>query len=182
MSGVVRTAVRGAAGAGALVTLAVAGWLVWAVAGPQTAAMLGVGPVDGVIRVGRCYEAVDVEGYTTGTDCEGSYLPRTGGGPSRDIVLDTAADTYRPGTEVEVRTARGRAYELSGTAVFNSGTGIGLLLVPFLTLAAWLSACVRRGRAVSGDGYFLAALAGLVAVMVLAALAGLLVGAALMVF
>ncbi|WP_143568831.1 MULTISPECIES: hypothetical protein [Streptomyces] len=163
-------------------TLAVAGWLMWVLPGPQLGAVLGLGPVDGVVSVHRCYEATDAEGYATGTDCTGWYTPRRAGEEAREIVLDTAADEYRRGTQVEVRTARGRAYELSGTAVFNFGSAAGLLLVPFLTLAAWLFACARSGAVESGDGYFLVSLAGLLAAIVLAAVAGILVGIATAVF
>lgn len=166
---------RGVAGAGVVVTLGVAGWLMWVLPGPQMGAVLGFGPVDGVVSVSRCYEAADAEGYTTGTDCTGWYTPRRPGEAAREIVLDTAADEYRRGTEVEVRTARGRAYELSGSAVFNFGTAGGLLLVPFLTLAAWLFACARSGAVENGEGYFLLALVGLFAAIVLAAAAGILV-------
>ncbi|MFF9983825.1 hypothetical protein [Streptomyces erythrochromogenes] len=144
MRAVVRGLGRGVAGVGVVVTLGVAGWLMWVLPGPQMGAVLGFGPVDGVVSVHRCYEAADAEGYTTGTDCTGWYTPRRPGEAAREIVLDTAADEYRRGTEVEVRTARGRAYELSGTAVFNFGTAAGLLLVPFLALAAWLFACAQR--------------------------------------
>ncbi|WP_158718125.1 hypothetical protein [Streptomyces sp. NRRL F-2664] len=170
-----RTFGRGVAAGGVVVTLAAAGWLMWVLPGPQLGAVLGFGPVDGVVSVHRCYEAVDAEGYTTGTDCTGWYTPRRPGEAAREIVLDTAADEYRRGTRVEVRTARGRAYELSGTAVFNFGTAAGLLLIPFAALAAWLFACARSGTVASGDGYFLLSLVGLFASIVVAAVAGILV-------
>ncbi|MEW2137187.1 hypothetical protein AB0892_11380 [Streptomyces sp. NPDC005409] len=176
MRGGVRKLGRGAAAVGAVVTLGVAGWLTWLLPGPQIAAVVGVGAVDGVVSVHECHEGTDAEGYTTGTDCTGWYTPRRPGEAEREIVLATAAEDYRPGAKVEVRTARGRAYELSGTAVANFGTGAGLLLVPFLTLAAWLTACARRGRVENGEGYFFAALAAMVAVLVLGMAAGALVG------
>ncbi|WP_327415717.1 hypothetical protein [Streptomyces sp. NBC_01233] len=97
-------------------------------------------------------------------------------------MLDTADEEYRSGTEVEVRTARGKAYELSGSAVFNFSTATGLLLVPFLTLASWLFSCARHGRVEEGELYFLAAMAGLFAAMVLGALAGTLVGIGTFIF
>lgn len=172
-----RRAGQGAAGVGAVVTLAVAGWLLWLLPGPQLAAVLGFGPVDGVVTVSRCYRAADAEGYSAGTECEGRYTPRRAGRPTVGMVVSTAAEEYRPGTEVEVRTAGDRAYELSGTAVFSYGAGAGLLLVPFLALAAWLAACARRGAVANADGYVLAALAGLVGVIALALAAGVLVGA-----
>ena len=112
----------------------------------------------------------------SGTDCTGSYTPRGTGGPSRAIVLQSAAEDHRPGTGVEVRTARGRAYELSSVAVQDFGTVAGLLLVPFLTLSAWLFTCARRGRPVNAEGYFFAGLGGLIAVLALDFAAGLLVG------
>ncbi|MFF5705129.1 hypothetical protein ACFY7H_21860 [Streptomyces sp. NPDC012794] len=172
-----RKAARGAAAFGAAATLAVAAWLVWLLPGPQLAAVLGFGPVDGVLTVAECYEATDVEGYAAGTQCKGRYAPGRGGdGPQEEILLETAADAYRPGTEVPVRTARGKAYELSGFAIGNLGVATGLLLVPFLALAAWLSACARRGERVDGGGFVLAALAAMVAVIVLGLAAGLLVG------
>ncbi|MBZ9597412.1 hypothetical protein NRK68_19620 [Streptomyces yangpuensis] len=182
MRAVVRGLGRGVAGVGVVVTLVAAGWLMWVLPGPQMGAVLGFGPVDGVFRVHRCYEATDAEGYTTGTDCTGWYTPRRSGEAAREIVLATAAEEYRRGARVEVRTARGRAYELSGSAVFNFGAAAGLLLVPFLTLAAWLFACARTGTVANGDGYFLASLAGLLAAIVLAAGAGLLVGIGTAVF
>ncbi|MFC9821068.1 hypothetical protein ACFWG6_14250 [Streptomyces erythrochromogenes] len=182
MRAAVRGLGRGLAGVGVVVALGVAGWLMWVLPGPQMGAVLGFGPVDGVVSVHRCYEAADAEGYTTGTDCTGWYTPRRPGEAAREIVLDTAADEYRRGTEVEVRTARGRAYELSGTAVFNFGTAAGLLLVPFLALAAWLFACARSGTVESGDGYFLVSLVGLFAAVVLGAVAGILVGIGTAVF
>ncbi|MFE6838390.1 hypothetical protein ACFVFI_26575 [Streptomyces sp. NPDC057705] len=182
MRAAVRRLGQGAAGAGVVVTLAVAGWLVWLLPGPQMAAVLGFGPVDGVVSIHRCYEATDAEGYATGTDCTGWYIPRRSGEPEREIVLDTAGDDYRFGTHVEVRTARGRAYELSGSAVFNLGTATGLLIVPFLTLASWLFSCARHGRVEDGELYFLAAMGGLLAAIVLGAVAGMVVGIGTFVF
>ncbi|MEJ8642994.1 hypothetical protein WKI68_19610 [Streptomyces sp. MS1.HAVA.3] len=57
-----------------------------------------------------------------------------------------------------------------------------MLLVPFLALAAWLFACARRGRVADGEPYFFLAMAGLLAALVLSAVAGLLVGIGLFVF
>ncbi|MEU9159209.1 hypothetical protein AB0D29_02830 [Streptomyces sp. NPDC048424] len=182
MRAAVRRLGRGAAGAGVVVTLAVAGWLVWLLPGPQMAAVLGFGPVDGVVSIHKCYEATDAEGYATGTDCTGWYTPRQSGEPGREIVLDTADEKYRFGTDVEVRTARGKAYELSGSAVFDFSTATGLLLVPFLTLASWLFSCARHGRVEDGEGYFFAGMVGLFAAMVLGAVAGMLVGIGTFIF
>lgn len=169
--------VRAAAGLGVLVVLAVAGWLVWLLPGPQLGAVLGFGPVDGVLVVQECHEATDAEGYASGTDCTGHYTPHRAGEPAGKMVLDTASEDHRPGTAVDVRTARGRAYEFSGLAVFNYGTATGLLLVPFLTLTAWLAACARRrgGEPPEPDGYLFAGLAGLVLVIVLGAVVGFLI-------
>lgn len=71
---------RGVAGVGAVVVLGLAAWLTWLLPGPQMAAVLGYGPVDGVVSIQECYEASDAEGYATGTDCTGRYTPggRTG--------------------------------------------------------------------------------------------------------
>lgn len=169
--------VRAAAGLGIPVVLTVAGWLVWVLPGPQLGAVLGFGPVDGVLVVQECYEATDAEGYAAGTACTGHYTPHKAGELARKMVLDTASEDYRPGTAAEVRTARGHAYEFSGLAVFNFGTATGLLLVPFLTLVAWLAACVRRrdGAPPEPDGYLFAGLAGLVLVIVLGAVVGFLI-------
>ncbi|MEU9036626.1 hypothetical protein AB0D45_17215 [Streptomyces sp. NPDC048352] len=160
-----------------MATLVLAAWLVWLLPGPQLAAVLGFGPVDGVVTISECYDAADAEGYAGGTECKGRYVRRgRGGGAPEEILLETAAAEHRPGSEVEVRTARGRAYELSGHAVGNIGVATGWLLVPFLTLAAWLSACARDGGAVDGGGFVLAALAAMVAVVVLGLTAAVLVG------
>ncbi|KOU19582.1 hypothetical protein ADK51_26880 [Streptomyces sp. WM6368] len=173
---------RGVAGVGGVVVLAVGGWLAWVLPGAQLAAVVGFGPVDGVVTIHRCYEGADEQGYATGTECTGRYTPRRSDGPARDIVLEAAAETYRPGSRVEVRTAKGRAYELSGTAVFQWAALVGLLLVPFLTVAAWLFACARRGKVANGDGYFFAVLAGLVLAIGAAAVAGILVAIGMAVF
>ncbi|MFJ8012755.1 hypothetical protein [Streptomyces sp. NPDC096339] len=182
MRAVVRKLGRGAAAVGAVLCLAVAGWLVWLLPGPQLTAILGFGPVDGVVTVYECHEATDAEGYSTGTDCTGWYVPRQAGEPAREIVLASAAAEHRHGARVEVRTARGRAYELSGTAVFDTGTTTGLLLVPFLAVAAWLVSCARGAAPGDGDGYFFAALGGMVAVIVLAMVSGILVAIGVAVF
>lgn len=171
-----RGAARGAAALGSVATLVLAAWLVWLLPGPQLAAVLGFGPVDGVVTIAECYEAADVEGYAAGTQCKGRYTPvRGGAGRQEEILLETAAAEHRPGSAVEVRTAHGKAYELSGFAVGNLGVATGLLLVPFLALAAWLAARARRGGPVDGGGFVLAALAGMVAVIALGVAAGLLV-------
>lgn len=171
-----------AAAVGAAVSLGIAGWLVWLLPGPQLAAILGFGPVDGVVTVYECHEATDAEGYSTGTDCTGWYVPRGTGEPARETVLASAAAKHPHGAEVEVRTAGGRAYELSGTAVFDTGTTTGLLLVPFLALSAWLVSCARGASPGDGEGYFFAALAGMVAVIVLAMVSGILVAIGVAVF
>uniref|UniRef100_A0AAU2JRI8 DUF4190 domain-containing protein n=1 Tax=Streptomyces sp. NBC_00049 TaxID=2903617 RepID=A0AAU2JRI8_9ACTN len=156
--------------------------LVWLVAGPPLAAVFGLGPVDGVVTVEECHDGSDWEGNATGTDCPGRYIPRRAGEAERDIVIRSAAEDYEPGARVEVRTARGQAYELSGMAVLDLGSPTGLLLVPFLTLSAWLAACARHGRVEDGEGYVFAALAGMVAVIVLAMAAGILVAICVAVF
>ncbi|MFD9723941.1 hypothetical protein [Streptomyces sp. NPDC059072] len=182
MRAVVRKLGRAAAAVGAVVSLGVAGWLVWLLPGPQLAAILGFGPVDGVVTVYECHEATDADGYSTGTDCTGWYVPRQAGEPAREMVIESAAGKHRHGARVEVRTARGRAYELSGTAVFDTGTTTGLLLVPFLAVAGWLASCARGASPGDGEGWFFAALGGMVAVIVLAVVAGILVAIGVAVF
>ncbi|WP_367325104.1 hypothetical protein [Streptomyces sp. HUAS ZL42] len=182
MQGAVRRLARGSAALAAVASLAAAGWLIWLLPGPALSAVLGFGPVDGVVVIAECHDAIDAEGNSSGTDCTGSYVPRGTDEPSRAIVLQSAAEDYRAGTGVEVRTARGRAYELSSGAVQDFGTVTGLLLVPFLTLSAWLFTCARHARLVNGEGFFFAGLGGIVAVLVLAFVAGLLVGIGTAVF
>lgn len=176
MRGAVRWLARGAAAVGGVVSLALAGWLVWLVSGPQLSAVLGFGPVDGVVLITECHDSHDVDGNVSGTDCTGSYAPRGADEPARGILLQSAAEKHPSGTAVEVRTARGRAYELSGSAVLDFGTVAGLLLVPFLTLSAWLFACARHARLENAEGYLFAGLGGIVAVLVLSLVTALLVG------
>ncbi|WP_329380969.1 hypothetical protein OG625_16245 [Streptomyces sp. NBC_01351] len=162
--------------------LAVGGWVVWLLPGPQLAAVVGVGPVDGVVRIDECHGASDAEGHSDGTGCTGWYTPRREDRPDREIVLDMAAERYEKGAEVEVRTANGKAYELSGYAVQELGTGAGLVLVPFLTLSAWLLASASRGRFGDGEGFFFAGLGGLILVIALGFVGGLVVGIGTAVF
>ncbi|MFD7258462.1 hypothetical protein [Streptomyces sp. NPDC059874] len=178
----VQLLVRGAAVVGGLVSLAVGGWLLWLLPGPPLAAVLGVGPVDGVVRVHECHGNTDSEGQSDGTGCTGWYTPRGAGAPEREIVLDMAGEKHDQGAEVEVRTAHGKAYELSGGAVQELGTGAGLLLVPFLTLSAWLFASAGHGRFGDGEGFFFAGLGGLILVIALGFAAGLVVGIGTAVF
>ncbi|MEU8438381.1 hypothetical protein AB0F18_36895 [Streptomyces sp. NPDC029216] len=170
-----RNAVRGLALLGSVAVLALAGWLVWLLPGPQLVAVLGLRPVDGTLAVSECYDASDAEGYPGGTECKGLYTPRGAGRPPREVLLDGAAGKHEPGSAVPVRIARGRAYELSALAVGHVGAVTGFLLVPFLALASWLLACARRGGAGNGEVHLLAALAGLVAVFALSVAAALLV-------
>ncbi|WP_053750058.1 hypothetical protein [Streptomyces sp. MMG1533] len=167
---------------GVAVSLAVAGWLIWLLPGAPLAAVLGLGPVDGVMTIAECHEAHDVEGNADGTDCTGRYTPRRAGEPSRAIVLNMAAKEHRPGSTVEVRTARGQAYEPSAVAVVSIGTITGLVLLPFLILSLWLFACARHGRWVNGEGYVFLALGGLFSVIVLGIVVGLLVEIGVWVF
>ncbi|MFE0001599.1 hypothetical protein, partial [[Kitasatospora] papulosa] len=122
---------------GAVVSLAVAAWLIWLFPAPHLAAVLGIGPVDGVMTITSCYGATDVEGYPDGTDCGGTYTPRAAGGSPRRITLDKAAESHDPGSVREVRTVRGRAHELSGDALGTWVTATLLILGPFLALALW---------------------------------------------
>ncbi|MFD0381001.1 MULTISPECIES: hypothetical protein [Streptomyces] len=170
-----RNAVRGLALLGSVVLLALAGWLVRLLPGPQLVAVLGLGPVDGTLVVSECYEAPDAEGYPGGTECKGVYTPRAAAGPPRELLLDGAAAKHEPGSAVSVRIVRGKAYEPSGPAVGHVAAVTGFLLVPFLTLASWLLGWARRGRAGHGAAHLLAALAALAAVLVLSVAAALLV-------
>ncbi|MGW2477038.1 hypothetical protein [Streptomyces sp. NPDC001665] len=128
-----------------VVSLAVAGWLIWVLPGPHLAAGLGIGPVDGTMTISSCYEATDYEGYDDGTDCTGMYTPRTEGEPRRRITLDKAATSRRSGSTVEVRLVRGRAHEPSGYAAGTWVTVSGLILGPFLALSLFFRASARDG-------------------------------------
>ncbi|MFH7595636.1 hypothetical protein WDV06_11115 [Streptomyces racemochromogenes] len=173
-----RNSVRALALLGSAAVLALAGWLVWLLPGPQLVAVLGLRPVDGTLTVSECYEASDAEGYPGATECEGVYAPRRSGEPRREVLLEGAAARYGPGSAVPVRIARGKAYELSGSAVGHVGAVTGFLLVPFLALASWLLVWARRGKAGKGETHLIAALAALAAVCVLSVAAGLLVALA----
>ncbi|MFF4367001.1 hypothetical protein [Streptomyces sp. NPDC001594] len=168
-------AVRGLALLGSVALLGLAGWLVWLLPGPQLVAALGLGPADGTLTVSECYEAPDAEGYPGGTECKGVFTPGRAAGPRGELLLDGAAARHEPGSALRVRIVRGRAYERSGPAVGHAGAVTGFLLVPFLALASWLLGWARRGRAGHGAAHLLAALAGLVAVLVLSVAAALLV-------
>ncbi|MEV7525083.1 hypothetical protein [Streptomyces sp. NPDC091371] len=182
MRAAVRVLGRWAAGVGAVVSLGVGGWLVWLLPGPALAAVLGFGPVDGVVAISECHEGQDLDGGSTGTWCSGAFTPRGAGEASRRMLLVSAAEEYKPGAVVEVRTAGGRAYELSGMAVFDLGVPTGLLIVPFLAVSGWLVSCARGASPGDGEGYVFAALFGLVAVPALGLVAAILVGSAIAVF
>ncbi|MFD8146865.1 hypothetical protein [Streptomyces sp. NPDC059708] len=169
-----KDAVRALALLGSGAVLALAGWLVWLLPGPQLVAVLGLRPVDGTLAVSECYAARDAEGYPGGTECEGVYTPRGSGAPRREVLLEGAAAAYRPGSAVPVRIVRGKAYEPSGPAVGHAGAVTGFLLVPFLALASWLLRWARRGKGGKGEAHLVAALAGLAAVFVLSVAAALL--------
>ncbi|MGW1517207.1 hypothetical protein [Streptomyces sp. NPDC002287] len=175
MSARARNAVRGVALLGCAAVLVLAGWLVRLLPGPQLVAAVGLRPVDGTLTVSACYEASDAEGYPGGTECKGVYTPRRSGEPRREVLLDDAAARHEPGSAVPVRIARGKAYELSGSAVGHACAVTGFLLVPFLALASWLLACARRGVPARAEAHLLAALAGLATVFLLSVAAGLLV-------
>jgi hypothetical protein len=166
---------RSLAAAGAALLLAVTGWLFVAFPGPHLAAMLGVGPVDGVVVVAECHEAVDFEGYSDGTDCTGSYLPRGSGTAGGGIRLEKAAEEYPPGTRVEVRTAGDSAHELSGYGLGAYGAIAGVMLVTLLLPAFWLLSCARRGRRADGGLWIFGWLAGLFLLPLASLLIGLLI-------
>ncbi|MBP2579880.1 putative membrane protein [Streptomyces sp. PvR006] len=164
---------------GAVVSLAIAGWLIWVLPGPHLAAVLGFGPVDGEVRIASCYEATDAQGYADGTHCTGTYTPRAPGEPSRQVTLDKAATSHKPGSVVDVRMARGRAHELSGYALGTWTTVTGLILGPFLALSLSFRAGARdRTWSHNGD-YVLVMIAAEVAALVLGFLVGTVVSIAL---
>ncbi|MDF6061081.1 hypothetical protein AB0K64_21280 [Streptomyces sp. NPDC053741] len=152
---------------GAVVSLAVAAWLIWLFPAPHLAAVLGVGPVDGVMTITSCYGATDVEGYPDGTDCSGTYTPRATGGSPRRITLDKAAESHDPGSVLEVRTVRGRAHELSGDALGTWVTVTVLILGPFLALALSFRACARDNTWSHNADYVAVLIAAEIAALVL---------------
>ncbi|MET9676090.1 hypothetical protein ABZY68_23810 [Streptomyces sp. NPDC006482] len=167
---------------GAVVSLAVAGWLIWLFPAPHLAAVLGSGPVDGVMRITSCYEATDVEGYPDGTNCRGMYTPRAAGEPRRQVTLDKAARSHEPGSTVEVRMARGRAHELSGYALGTWVTVTGLLLGPFLALSLSFRACARDATWSHNGDYLLVLIVAVIAAPVLGALVDLFVSIGMALF
>ncbi|MEW2175999.1 hypothetical protein AB0890_06610 [Streptomyces sp. NPDC005406] len=167
---------------GAVVSLAVAGWLIWLLPGPHLAAVLGVGPVDGVMTISSCYDATDFEGNQDGTDCSGTYTPRGAGEPRRRITLDKAGTSHKPGSTVEVRLARGRAHELSGYALGTWVTVTGLILGPFLALSLSFRASARDGTWGHDGDYVLVFIAAELASLVLGFVVGILASIVLAVF
>ncbi|MFD8687434.1 hypothetical protein [Streptomyces sp. NPDC059651] len=160
---------------GAVVSLAVAGWLIWLIPAPHLAAVLGIGPVDGVMTITSCYDATDAQGDQVGTDCRGTYAPRAAGEPRREVTLDKAAESHEPGSTVEVRMARGRAHELSGYALGTWVTVTGLILGPFLALSLSFRACARDATWSHGGDYVLVFIVAEFAALVLGFLVGVLV-------
>ncbi|MEU8678700.1 hypothetical protein [Streptomyces sp. NPDC048560] len=167
---------------GAVVSLAVAGWLIWLLPAPHLAAVLGIGPVDGALSITRCYEATDLQGYPDGTDCTGMYTPRAAGERRREITLDKAARMHRPGSTVEVRMVRGRAHELSGHALSTWVTATGLMLGPFLALSLSFRASARDGTWSHDGDYVLVLIAAEMAALVLGILVRVLAWIALALF
>ncbi|MET7367838.1 hypothetical protein ABZS61_18670 [Streptomyces sp. NPDC005566] len=159
---------------GAVVSLAIAGWLIWLLPGPHLAAVLGIGPVDGVMTISRCYEATDAQGYHDGTDCQGMYTPRAAGEPRREITLDKPAEMHRPGSSVEVRMVRGRGHEPSGDALGTWVTVTGLILGPFLALSLSFRASAREGTWSHSGDYVLVLIVAELASLVLGFLVGFL--------
>ncbi|WP_238442045.1 hypothetical protein [Streptomyces pratensis] len=167
---------------GAVVSLAVAGWLIWLLPAPHLAAVLGLGPVDGVVRISSCYEVTDWQGYQDGTNCTGTYTPRSGGEPERQITLDKAARSHEPGNTVEVRMVRGRAHELSGYALGTWVAVTGMILGPFLALSLSFRACARDATWSHNGDYFLVFIATEIAALVLAVVVGVPVSIAVALF
>ena len=167
---------------GAVVSLTVAGWLIWLFPGPHLAAVLGIGPVDGVMRISHCYRATDWQGNQDGIACTGMYTLRAAGGPRREITLVKAAKMHRPGSTVEVRMARGRAHELSGDALSAGVTTTGLILGPFLALSLSFRASARDGTWSHDGDYVLVFIAAEIAALVLGFLVGILTSIAIALF
>ncbi|MEV7404183.1 hypothetical protein AB0N93_27810 [Streptomyces sp. NPDC091267] len=160
---------------GAVASLAIAGWLIWLFPASDLAAVLELGPVDGVMTISSCYEATDAEGYRAGTNCTGTYTPRAAGEPRRQVTLDKAAKSHEPGSAVDVRMAGGRAHELSGYALGTWVTVTGLLLGPFLALSLSFRACARDATCRHNSDYVLVFIAAEIAAVVLGVLVGILV-------
>ncbi|MFE2018399.1 hypothetical protein ACFW9O_10210 [Streptomyces sp. NPDC059499] len=167
---------------GAVVSLAVAGWLIWLLPGPHLAAVLGIGPVDGTMSISHCYEATDWQGYQDGIACTGMYTPRAAGEHRREITLVKAAEKHRPGSTMEVHTARGRAHELSGDALSAGVTSTGLILGPFLALSLSFRASARKGTWSHDGDYVLVFIAAEVAALVLGFVVGIPVSIAIALF
>ncbi|MGW4234712.1 hypothetical protein ACWEF9_36510 [Streptomyces sp. NPDC004980] len=168
--------------AGAVASLAVAGWLIWLLPGPHLAAVLGLGPVDGVMTISHCYEATDWQGYQDGTACTGMYTPRAAREPRREITLGKAAKTHAPGSTVDVRIARGRAHELSGDALGTLVTITGLMFGPFLALSLSFRSSARHGTWSHNGDYVLVFIAAEMAALVLGLLVGITVAIAIALF
>ncbi|MFD6279537.1 hypothetical protein ACFWFI_28810 [Streptomyces sp. NPDC060209] len=115
--------------------------------------------MDGIMRITECYDATTADGYPNGYACEGVYTPRSvarprgGKQPQRDMTLHKADKKHRVGSLVEVRTAGGKAYELSGDALSLWMITTWFLFAPFLTLSIWLLACARHASWARGNGY-----------------------------
>ncbi|MEV0532913.1 hypothetical protein [Kitasatospora sp. NPDC050463] len=135
-----------------LAVLAGSLWLVWALVGVRIVAAAGIGPVDGVVTVVRCYQTTDSDGNDDGIDCQGQYTPADAVGPGRAITLSDAKESYPAGQRVEVRLAGGRAFQDSGFALIKYGMFAAVLLALGVSAAGWLVDTVRRGEAGS-DGF-----------------------------
>lgn len=75
-----------------MVSLVVAGWLIWLLPGSHLAAVVGIGPVDGVIKISSYYDATDVEGKQDGT-----YTPRAAASPRAGSRWTRRASPTSPG-------------------------------------------------------------------------------------
>lgn len=139
-------------------------WLVWCLTGARIVAAAGIGPVDGVVAVSRCYDTTDFEGNDTGIDCQGWYTPAGAARPERTITLSDAKTSYPAGHEVDVRLAAGRAFEDSPFTLFKYGTFAVILLAMGGALASWLLYSAWRGEA-GADGFMVFCLGPLAAVI-----------------
>uniref|UniRef100_A0AAU2K0I0 DUF805 domain-containing protein n=1 Tax=Streptomyces sp. NBC_00049 TaxID=2903617 RepID=A0AAU2K0I0_9ACTN len=100
----------------------------------------------------ECYDATTVDGDPNGYACEGAYTPRSFDKPQGEITLRKADRKRRAGSLVEVRTAGGTAYELSGSALSMWMSITWFLFAPFLILSIWLLTCARHASWAQGNG------------------------------
>ncbi|WP_314247469.1 hypothetical protein [Streptomyces sp. DSM 40907] len=101
----------------------------------------------------KCYDATTADGNPNGYACEGAYTPRSSDVPQGEISLRRADKKHRAGSLVEVRTAGGVAYEMSGSALSMWMSITWILFAPFLILSIWLLTCARHASWAQGNGW-----------------------------